>query len=64
MPFAARVEGDASYYLVHRKGDGSRRAVRDFVDWIEHEMAAFGRAILRHPRRRQMLAGRPMEKTR
>lgn len=42
-PFTHRVPGDASYYLVHRKGDGVRPEVRAFVNWISHEMAAFKR---------------------
>ncbi len=42
-PFAHRVPGDASYYLVHRKGDGVRPQVRAFVNWIGAEMAAFKR---------------------
>jgi LysR family glycine cleavage system transcriptional activator len=46
-PFAYRVPGDASYYLVHRKGDGVRPEVRAFVSWITAEMAAFKRKAVR-----------------
>lgn len=43
QPFAMRVPGDASYYLVHRKGEQVRPQIRAFVTWIEREMAAFKR---------------------
>lgn len=42
-PFAAKVEADSAYYLVHRKPDRSRPEIRAFVDWIGAEMAAFAR---------------------
>jgi DNA-binding transcriptional LysR family regulator len=47
QPFAHRVPGDASYYLVHRKNDGVRPEIRAFVSWIAAEMAAFKRKAAR-----------------
>jgi len=46
-PFAIRAPGDASYYLVHRRGDGVRPEVRAFANWITTEMAAFKRKAAR-----------------
>jgi LysR family glycine cleavage system transcriptional activator len=46
-PFVHRVPGDASYYLVHRRGDAVRPEVRAFVGWITAEMAAFKRKAAR-----------------
>jgi LysR family glycine cleavage system transcriptional activator len=46
-PFAIRVPGDASYYLVHRRGDGVRPEVRAFAAWITAEMATFKRKAVR-----------------
>jgi LysR family glycine cleavage system transcriptional activator len=46
-PFAHRVPGDASYYLVHRKGDGVRPDIRAFTGWVTDEMAAFKRRAAR-----------------
>jgi LysR family glycine cleavage system transcriptional activator len=43
VPFAPRVEGEASYYVVHRRSDRARPEVRAFVDWLSKEMAAFAR---------------------
>jgi LysR family glycine cleavage system transcriptional activator len=43
VPFAPKVPGDASYFVVHRKSDGARPAVRAFVDWLTKEMATFAR---------------------
>lgn len=41
VPFAAKVDSGASYYVVHRRADGARAEVKAFVDWIVKEMAAF-----------------------
>lgn len=41
VPFAAKVDSGASYYVVHRKADGGRPEVKAFVEWIVKEMAAF-----------------------
>ncbi|MBI1211417.1 MAG: LysR family transcriptional regulator [Alphaproteobacteria bacterium] len=43
VPFAAKASVSSSYYLVHRKHDGSRAEVRAFVDWLTGEMARFVR---------------------
>jgi LysR family glycine cleavage system transcriptional activator len=43
VPFMAKVDADASYYVVHRKADRSRPEIRAFVEWISAEMAAFAR---------------------
>jgi len=44
-PFRNRVAGDASYYLVHRRGEHVRPEVRAFIAWIEREMALFKRGV-------------------
>lgn len=41
VPFASKTVSSASYYVVHRKADGTRAEVKAFVDWIIKEMAAF-----------------------
>jgi LysR family glycine cleavage system transcriptional activator len=41
VPFAPKMDGGSSYYVVHRKADGGRPEVKAFVDWITKEMAAF-----------------------
>jgi len=41
VPFAPPIEGDASYYVVHRKADRGRAEVKAFVEWLTKEMAAF-----------------------
>lgn len=51
VPFAAEVDADASYYVVHRKADRARPEIRAFVDWITKEMAAFERTYRRIPAR-------------
>lgn len=56
-PFAVNVSGDASYYLVCRKTDAKRPALRAFLGWIEREMALFARSILTDPQRKRVLAG-------
>ena len=42
-PFTSRSAVASSYYLVHRKADGTRGEVRAFVEWLTGEMAAFAR---------------------
>jgi LysR family glycine cleavage system transcriptional activator len=44
VPFAPKTAVESSYYLVHRKTDGSRAEVKAFVDWLTGEMAAFVRS--------------------
>lgn len=43
VPFAPKVEAEASYYVVHRKADRARPEIKAFVDWLTKEMAAFAR---------------------
>ncbi len=44
VPFAAPASVSSSYYVVHRKADGSRPEIKAFVDWLTKEMAVFVRA--------------------
>ena len=46
-PFRQRVAGDASYYLVHRRGEQVRPEIAAFVSWIVSEMALFKRGLKR-----------------
>jgi LysR family transcriptional regulator, glycine cleavage system transcriptional activator len=49
VPFAPKVPGDASYYVVHRKADRARPPVQAFVNWLTKEMAAFERTRRKLP---------------
>lgn len=40
-PFKLRPTNTSSYYVVHRRADGSRSDVKAFVNWITKEMAAW-----------------------
>lgn len=51
VPFGAPVEGNSSYYVVHRKGVRTP-ALRTFVEWLEREMVEFRHEIQRDPGRR------------
>ena len=44
VPFASKSGVSSSYYLVHRKADGTRPEVRAFVEWVTGEMARFVRS--------------------
>jgi len=41
VPFSPPTSNGSSYYVVHRRADGSRPEVKAFVDWLVKEMAAF-----------------------
>lgn len=41
VPFSSKASSGSSYYVVHRRADGSRPEVKAFVDWLAKEMAAF-----------------------
>jgi LysR family glycine cleavage system transcriptional activator len=41
VPFSPPTNSGSSYYVVHRRADGSRPEVKAFVDWLVKEMAAF-----------------------
>jgi LysR family glycine cleavage system transcriptional activator len=41
VPFRAPVDSGSSYYVVHRRADGTRPEVKAFMDWLTREMNAF-----------------------
>ena len=56
VPFAPKAHVASSYYLVHRKADGTRPEVRAFVEWVSAEMASFVRLASARAKERAGLA--------
>jgi LysR family glycine cleavage system transcriptional activator len=42
-PFGSLKSSESAYYLVHRKGDATRPAIRAFSEWLAAEVATFKR---------------------
>ena len=45
VPFGAAPQSGGAYFVVHRRSDHARRAVRLFCDWIAEEMKADSRRL-------------------
>lgn len=62
-PFPHPVPGESSYYIVHRRADGTRRDVKAFVDWVQKEMTLYLATVRRRTQGQARGAAKPRAKS-